>query len=974
MAGASAYNPSFNSGEFSPRMDARVDFEKYGAGISRGLNLVCLPQGGITNRPGTRFIKEVKSSSDLTAMYPFLPTTAKAYNNEFGPNYVRFYRNQGQLSVATTASSISSGAWTNRSTGSASAAVSGTTVTLTGAANGYAQMENALTVAAGDQATIHVVQFTVTGDASSTINVQIGSSSGAADKGLATGLGIGYHTIGFTPGIGTVYFQLINPTKNVMVVSSIRVMSNEPLQIQSDYSAADAQSLRTAQSGDVQYLFNDNHRPYKLQRRGDLSWSLVKVFFSDGPWLEINPGTDLAATNLMLNGRFDSGLANWTQAVTGNGYVNYDATSRAVILPISKDGASTARISQPVTTGASAAVHVIHFQIVGGGQVTVSIGTTDGGTEILAIGALNAGWYSYSFTPGVSTFYVAFATNNSLANIAGGVAGVFCYNTSANLIQPSALSGSITVTSLGNFKPFASTDVGRSIRFEYLGREPGWGIITAFSTSSSVTVQLYRNVPSITPVESWRLGAWSDTTGWPHVCTFHQQRLFAARNALRSQTMWASQSSDFENMRPDAWVVGASSVLDTSALNFTLASLVPSPITWMTGARRLVVGTGAGQYAITSKGAAVTPSDFSADLQTSVKCLDAPALQIDTAGLFIERAKRQIYDLGYSFQIDSFKASDVTIISDHIGKGNFAQIAYQAQPFSVVWCRLEDGTLAAMTYKRDQNVVGWTPIEIAGSVAGDAVVEWISVIPGDSDAGQTYSSINRDEVWLIVRRTINGLTKRYIEVMEGYFDGPNRAQYLDKQDWRAAVKTAQADAFYVDAGLTYKGAPATVISGLSHLEGETVKVVADGAQQADKIVTSGAITLDLAASTVQVGLGYSWEYRGLKLPYGSPTGSSVGQVKNINGIVFVLRDAASFDYAIDLTGSGDEDIDTPELKPAAFRIPSDPMSTAVPLFSGEFEVDSTGGFNSDPRIIAQGSTPLPWTLLGIAPRIDETQL
>jgi hypothetical protein len=153
----------------------------------------------------------------------------------------------------------------------------------------------------------------------------------------------------------------------------------------------------------------------------------------------------------------------------------------------------------------------------------------------------------------------------------------------------------------------------------------------------------------------------------------------------------------------------------------------------------------------------------------------------------------------------------VTILSDHIGKGNFAQIVYQAEPISSVWGRLEDGTLTCMTYKRDQNVVGWTPCVLARQ-GGAAVVESISVIPGNNDSGQVYNSINRDEVWMIVNRTINGSTKRYIEMMEGYFDGPNRATYLDKSEWRAAMKAAQVDAFYVDCGLTYSGVPPTTIT------------------------------------------------------------------------------------------------------------------------------------------------------------------
>src|SRR5438046_1814490 len=147
MVKASPAITSSNSGEFSPRMDARVDFEKYGAAISRGLNLVCLPQGGVTVRPGTRFIKETKTSSSLSSLVPFEPVADQAYLVEAGDSYFRFYRNQGQLTVLDTSTVL--GAWTDRSTGGTATGVGATsTATLTGAGNGYAWAENAITIPA----------------------------------------------------------------------------------------------------------------------------------------------------------------------------------------------------------------------------------------------------------------------------------------------------------------------------------------------------------------------------------------------------------------------------------------------------------------------------------------------------------------------------------------------------------------------------------------------------------------------------------------------------------------------------------------------------------------------------------------------------------------------------------------------------------------------------------------------------------
>lgn len=979
MVKATPYLPTSNAGEFSPRMDGRVDFDKYGSAISRGLNLICLPQGGVTYRPGTRFIKEVKTSSSATALMPFEPVSTQPYMVETGDLYFRFFRNQGQITALTTTTVL--GAWTDRSTGGTATGVGvAGAATLTGAGNGFAWAENAITIAAPVLNQIHVVRFRLSGRVGSHATVQVGNSTRTSELACLRNMGMGWHTLGFNPGADTsVFLQFINEGADTISVAAISFLSNVPIEVTSPYPASVVTALRWTQSGDVKYIFHDNYPPYKLERRGDTSWSLVRVFFTDGPWLGINPDTDLAQANLVKNGTFDGGITGWASAVTGNGYVNANAATRGVFLQCSAAGASTAQVTQAITTTAPNTLHVIHYQIIGGGAVATTVGNAPGAATYALTpsgAAQSAGWYTATFTPTAAGFFLSFTAAPAQTPIASGVAGAFIYTQAARLLLPSATTGAITITALGDFKPFVATDVERYIRFQYPGREPGWAWITGFISSQVVSAILYRDIPNAAPVESWRMGAWSDTTGWPHAPFFYQQRLFAGKTTLQPQTMWASQSGDFENQRPDSWVAGASAIQDTNALNFTLASGVAAPIAWFMGVRKLIVGTAIGQWNLSSRGAALTPSDFAADPQSNIKARDIAPVQVDTSGLFVQKAQRALYEVGYSQQIDALKASDVTLLSDHISKGAFAQIVHQAEPISNVWSRLEDGTMTCLTYKRDQNVVGWTPCTLGGTVTGAAVVESLATIPGNNGAGQTYNSINRDELWMVVKRTIGGSTKRYIEMLEGAFDGPNRASYLDKSAWRTAMRTAQVDAFHVDCGLTYSGVSTTTITGLAHLNGETVKVVADGAVQADKIVNAGSITLDLAAVKVHVGLSYPWIYRGMKLPYGSRTGPGVGQTKNVNGMVLVLRDAASFDYCIDLAGEGDEEQAALVFAPVPFRRPTDAMSVAYPLFSGEVAVDPPAGdgFSTDPRIVMQGTAPLPWTLLGIAPKMEETEL
>jgi hypothetical protein len=247
-------------------MDARVGFEKYGAAISRGLNLICLPQGGVTFRPGTRFIKETKTSSNLSRLISFEPVADQAYMVEAGDTYLRFFRNQGQITALTTTTVL--GAWADRSTGGTATGVGvGATASLFGAGNGYSWAENALSIAAPYRNQIHIIQFSLTGNPGSLATVQIGTSSTASDLTLLRNMGMGWHTVGFNPnGASTVYLQFINENADTIAVSGIRVLSNEPLEISSPYPASAVSSLRFAQSADVKYFFHDSYAPYKLER------------------------------------------------------------------------------------------------------------------------------------------------------------------------------------------------------------------------------------------------------------------------------------------------------------------------------------------------------------------------------------------------------------------------------------------------------------------------------------------------------------------------------------------------------------------------------------------------------------------------------------------------------------------------------------------------------------------------------------
>lgn len=962
----------FNAGEFSPRMDARVDFDRYPAAVSRALNMICLPQGGLTLRPGTRFVKATKGNA-VARLIGFEPVSDANYVIEAGAAYLRFFRNQGQVTVATTDAVITNGTfdtditgWTDVSTGSGGIVWDANSMLFNRTGDGYSAARQAIAVGAASQSEIHVIRFRIRGDQRAQGSVRLGTTAGAKDLAFAE-IGWGWHSVAFTPGQGTVYLEFRADRGRLMRLNDVSMLSDEPMELPTPYEIGQVDDIRLAQTADVLYFFHPEHPVYKLQRRGDAAWSHVKVFFEDGPWGSVNPGADLGDENLISNFRFETGAEGWTKTVTGMGFVEHDPAQGVVFLrrrspfnPTAEaDFDGTAEIRHETATDDAAATHVLHFQIVGSGEISLSVGTTTINADIVATTAYGAGWYSVEFIPGATTFYIRFVGDQDL-EIIGGVGGVFCYPSQARLLKPDGVSGSVLISVQGSVEEvFTNDDLGRQVRLEWPGREPGYGYITTVNSGFQVRVQLVRDLADTTPTETWQLGAWCTTNGFPRAGTFFQQRLVAGRTVANPQTIWGSQGGGrIEDMRPDSWVEGASTVEADDAFSVTLATKRVSWINWLIGSRRLIVGTSSGNWAFSSQGAALTPLDISATQQTSVDCADMEPLQIDDVGIFAHRAKRAVYDIGFSYEIEGFRASDLTILSEHVNKEGIEQLAYQAEPFSNGWSRLSDGALGCMTYKRSQEVVGWTPVELDGGV----IVSMATIPGGTAASGQVYDSIGRDELWLCVRRTIDGATVHYIEVMEGVFDGPNRAEYLDQDDFDVDMRASQADAFYVDCGLTYKGAAATVISGLGHLEGATVKVVADGAAQQDKTVVSGSITIDKAASTVHVGLGYSWLIRSLKLPYGAQAGTAVNKTKVINKLGLVLKDSASFEYGVELDGEV-------SFNRVPFRTSSVPMGAATPLFTGETTLDLGGGYDLDPRIVLRGDLPLPFTLLASAPQM-----
>jgi hypothetical protein len=494
-------------------------------------------------------------------------------------------------------------------------------------------------------------------------------------------------------------------------------------------------------------------------------------------------------------------------------------------------------------------------------------------------------------------------------------------NLTATTITASGTTGSITLTA--STAIFAATDVDRLIKLN-----SGHAKITSFTNTTTVVATTTKDLTVATATTAWSLGYFTSVNGYPSTVSFFEQRLVFGGSTSYPQTLWFSKSGDYENFE--------SGTDDDDAMIYTIASNQVNAITSLKATRTLIVTTTGGEFTVTSGATqdAVTPTNLNIRKQSNYGAAYVDALSIGNQTLFLQRAKRKIRELAYNFDSDGYLAPDLCILSEHITDSGITAMDYQQEPFSIVWCVRADGVLIGMTYNRTQDVVAWHRHIIGGSFSGgNAICESVSVI--DGTAGE-------DEVWLIVKRTINGTTKRYIE-------------YLTEYDFDSSLTKFH----FLDSGLSYSGAATSTLTGLNHLEGQTVSLIVNGATHPNKTVASGSISLDRPATTARVGLNYFSTLQTMRLDEGYK-GTDQTKTKRIFDVT--VRFYETVGAKIGPNASTLDEI--------PFRDSSAPMDQPVPLFTGDKELEFPADYGSDGFVMVKQEQPLPMTILAIYPRLE----
>ena len=483
-------------------------------------------------------------------------------------------------------------------------------------------------------------------------------------------------------------------------------------------------------------------------------------------------------------------------------------------------------------------------------------------------------------------------------------------------------------TGINGGSGFLATDVGRLIRFR-----DGYMKVTARADTTNITVEIIEDLGSATASTDFALGSFSDTTGHPTCVTFFEQRLVFAGTTDQPQTLFFSKSGDYENMNENR----GGTVADDDAIIYTIASNQVNAIRFMTATRTLIVGTAGGEFTVSGGGTdvAITPTNILIKKQSNHGAANLDAIAAGNATLFLQRAKRKIRELAYNFDVDGYLAPDMTILSEHITEGGITQMAYQQEPNQIVWMTRDDGELIGLTYQREQQVTAWHRQIFGGSFSsGNAVCESVAALPTDDAEYQ---------VWVIVKRTINSVTRRYVE-------------YLNAFDF---TETDNTTFNFLDSQLNYDGSATTTITGLDHLEGQTVSILANGSTHPDKTVSSGAITLDRSSTKVKVGLSFTSLLQTMRLDAGAANGTSQAKTKRIYDISLRLYESVGVEVGPDLQN----------MERIPFRSSADAMDTAIPVFTGDKEIEFRGNYETDGFIFVRQTQPLPLTVLSLYPNL-----
>jgi len=910
--------PSFTAGELSSSMEGRTDFAKYFNGASNIENFVVLPHGPVTRRPGTYFVSEIKTSSAKTRLIPFTFSTEQTYILEFGNLYIRFFKDDGQITegnkVISGISQANPGVVTSNGHGYAN----GDFVNISGVV-GMTEVNNK-TFKVANKATNTFQLTDIDGTNVNTTNFTAYGSDGIANR---------------------IY------------------------QITTEFTTAQLFDLKFAQSADVMYICHPSHEVEKLSRTGHTSWSLDEVDFGDkGPYLDANttattitPQQAAAATgkNLTLSATTGvNGSVGWLATDVGrivkfNGgtaiitaRTNATVAVATILTAFTNDNAIAAfqlgAFSN--TTGHPSCVSFFEQRLVFAAtndQPQTMFFSKSGDYENMTIGTNADDAMIYTIAANqVNAIKSLKATRTLICMTTGGEYAVSS-GTSQDAITPSNInirkqsnygSAGVDALSIGNATIFLQrakrkirelaynfntdgyvapdltiladhiSDTG-IVQMDYQ-QEP-YSVVWAARTDGVLSGLTYNRLENVVAWHRHILGGKSDTTK----NIIQQQISFVSNTTIVSTTNNTITSASHGLSTGDpVYYYAASNViggLNISSLYFAIAA----------DSNTLKLATTAAN----------------ATAGTAISLTSAPSTNT-TQYIYqgVNISSNFIYSVAHGFTTGDIFYYDNT--GTTIG-GLAVNTKYFIE-------KIDNNQFKLYSNKTLTTVVDITSAhtsEQTDNILTHAKVESVAVIDGDDD---------EDQVWVIVERFINGAVRRYVE-------------YFTPFDFNEDLTAFH----YLDSGLSYVGGDTTTLTGLDHLEGEVVDIIGEGSTQTAKTVSGGAITLSVATEQAKVGLLYSSDLQTMRLDEGY---TETTQTKTTRIYDLSVRFENTVGASVGPNAATLTAID--------FRASGSAMNLPIPLFTGDKSIEFDTGYGTEGLVYIQQPQALPMTILGIYPRLE----
>lgn len=448
----------------------------------------------------------------------------------------------------------------------------------------------------------------------------------------------------------------------------------------------------------------------------------------------------------------------------------------------------------------------------------------------------------------------------------------------------------------------------------------GHVLITGYTSATQVTGTVKKQLASTEATKDYQFASWSQKNGFPTCAGFFEDRLVFAGSKAEPQTFWASKTGDYYNFGTSI------PALDNDAITATLNGGQMNGIKAIIAFGEMILLTAGGEYKVTGNGKPITGENVLSQAQEYRGISDVLPVTVGSRIVYLQQQGNLIRDLAYSYDVDKYTGDDLNLLAAHLfERHKITSMTYQQTPNSIVWCTREDGVLLGLTYLKEQDVYAWHQHSTAHG-------KFINVC--------AISGPQEDELYCVVER-------------EGNY-------YVERMVAREA-STEPEDQYFVDSGITVSGNTKTnEVTGLDHLEGLEVAILADGNVQPLQTVTDGKITLKRAYSKIHVGLPIHAEMQTLPLEFNAEDGTFMSRKKRVSALMAMFKDSRGGLYGI---GDGPKN----EFKWRSTEKWGDPIA----LFTGKKKMPvPQANWNETVMVTISQEDPLPLTILSLVPQIE----